>query len=313
MKFLGRSDNLRWAYLLVNLSTLLWASNITIGRALRGQIGPFTLVAFRFSIAGLVFGILLRRQPAEARRLGNGWRGLLGMGIFGVFAFPALLYLALQSTTATNAALINGTGPLVTAIMASVLLGEHFSSNRLIGTLISLLGVGLVISGPSTQILQGARINSGDLIVLADVFLWGLYSILGRVVMRARSALSATAYSIWFAIPFLLVAAALEWSRFPPHLTPTVLLAGIYIAIFPTCIAFLSWNEGIRRVGPSRAMTFYNMLPVYGAFLGFLFLGETPKGAHVAGGLLVIIGALTALSQFRLSTLVQNLDHWKFP
>lgn len=307
MRLVRWNDDPRWAYPLVNLSTLLWASNITLGRALRGQIGPFTLVALRFSIAGLIFAILLRRQPAEARRLGNGWPGLLGMGLFGVFAFPALLYLALQSTTATNAALINGTGPLVTAIMASILLGELFSSNRLTGTLISLLGVGLVIGGPSMQIVQGARINSGDLIVLADVFLWGIYSILGRVVMRTRSALSATAYSIWFAIPFLLVAAAVEWTHFPPHITPEVLLAGVYIAIFPTCIAFLSWNEGIRRVGPSRAMAFYNMLPVYGALLGFLFLGETPSWAHLAGGLLVIIGALTALSQFRLSTFVENL------
>jgi drug/metabolite transporter (DMT)-like permease len=311
LKFFDRDTDPRWAYLLVNLSTLLWASNITLGRALRGQIGPFTLVAFRFSIAGLTFGTLLSRQPPEERRLGSGWPGLLGMGIFGVLAFPALLYLALQRTTATNAALINGTGPLVTAIMASVLLREYFSSNRLIGTLISLLGVGLVISGPSMQIVQGARINSGDLIVLADVFLWGMYSILGRVVMRTRSALSATAYSIWFAIPFLLAAAAIEWSRLPPHLTPKVFLAALYIAIFPTCIAFLSWNEGIRRVGPSRAMAFYNMLPVYGALLGFLFLRETPSWTHVAGGLLVIVGALTALSQIRLSTLVENLaERW---
>jgi drug/metabolite transporter (DMT)-like permease len=307
LKFLRWNDDPRWAYLLVNLSTLLWASNITLGRALRGQIGALTLVAFRFTIAGLIFGIILSRQPPEARPLGSGWLGLLGMGMFGVFAFPALLYLALQRTTATNAALINGTGPLITALMATLLLGEYFSPNRLIGTLISLLGVGLVISGPSLQILHSATVNSGDIIVLADVFLWGIYSILGRVVMRNRSALSATAYSIWFAIPFLLVAAAFEWSHFPPHLTWSVILAGVYIAIFPTCVAFLSWNEGIRRVGPSRAMAFYNMLPVYGALLGFLFLGETPGWTHVAGGLLVIMGGLTALSQTRLSSLVENL------
>jgi drug/metabolite transporter (DMT)-like permease len=307
LKFLRWNDDPRWAYLLVNIATLLWASNITLGRALRGQIGPLTLVAFRFTVAGLIFAIILSRQPPEARRLGGGWLGLLGMGLFGVFAFPALLYLALQRTTATNAALINGTGPLITAIMATLLLGEYFSTNRLLGTLISLLGVGLVISGPSLQILHSATVNSGDIIVMVDVFLWGIYSILGRVVMRTRSALSATAYSIWFAIPLLLIAAALEWTRFPPHLTWTVILSAIYIAIFPTCVAFLSWNEGIRRVGPSRAMTFYNMLPVYGALLGFLFLGETPGWTHVAGGLLVIVGGLTALSQTRLSSLVENL------
>ena len=44
---------------------------------------------------------------------------------------------------------------------------------------------------------------------------------------------------------------------------PNLLLAVLYIGIFAAFIAFLAWNEGIRRVGPTRAMAFYNMLPVY--------------------------------------------------
>ncbi len=60
----------RLAYLLVNLSTLLWAGNITLGRALRGQVGPFTLTAARVTIAGLLFVLLFVRvcpQPSGVR------------------------------------------------------------------------------------------------------------------------------------------------------------------------------------------------------------------------------------------------------
>jgi drug/metabolite transporter (DMT)-like permease len=66
----------------------------------------------------------------------------------------------------------------------------------------------------------------------------------------------------------------------------------LYIGVFPAFIAFLAWNEGVRRTGPSGAMAFYNMLPVYGALLGALFLGEMLNPGQLAGGVLVIGGGL---------------------
>lgn len=288
-------DDPRLAYLLVNLSTLFWASNIALGRALRGQVGPFTLTAFRFAAAGLVFALLISRLPPRNRSLGRDWWGLAAMGLTGVFTFPALLYLALQRTTAINASLINGLGPLITAMLAALLLSERLSMVRIVGTLVSLTGVGLVIGAQVLASLRLSTINQGDVLVLLDVFIWGIYSVLSRVLTRSHSALVVTAYSIWIAVPFLLGAAFFEWLSFPPLINLRTIAAGIYIALFPTCIAFLSWNEGVRRVGPARAMAFYNLLPVYGVLLGVVFLGEAPTWTQFAGGSLVILGALAAL------------------
>jgi drug/metabolite transporter (DMT)-like permease len=87
---------------LVNLATLTWATNIILGRWLRDDIGPLTLAASRFCIATLIFIVLLRRQPLEDRRLGQGGRTtsngflLLGMALTGVAAFAPTLYLALR-------------------------------------------------------------------------------------------------------------------------------------------------------------------------------------------------------------------------
>ncbi|MGC8780930.1 MAG: EamA family transporter, partial [Anaerolineae bacterium] len=96
------------AYLLVNLATLLWAGNITLGRVLAGQVGPLTLTAARVTIAGLLFLALIGRLPPAERRPGRDWPWLLGMAFTGVVAFPVLLYFALHFTTASNASLING-------------------------------------------------------------------------------------------------------------------------------------------------------------------------------------------------------------
>jgi drug/metabolite transporter (DMT)-like permease len=54
------------------------------------------------------------------------------------------------------------------------------------------------------------------------------------------------------------------------------------------------WNAGIRRLGSSGAMVSYNTLPLYGALLGHLFLGESVGPAHLLGGALIIGGGLWA-------------------
>lgn len=283
-----------WPYVYVNLATLMWAGNMTLGRALRGQIGPFSLTAARVLIAGVLLLALFRRLPESDRRLGKDTPLLLGMALTGIVGFPILLYYALRFTTATNAALINGTGPLVTAAMAALLLAERMRPGQFAGALVSLVGVALVIGiGPlAAPGSQGGKINVGDAIMLLDAAIWGLYSILGRVVMRNRSNLSATAFATWFALPPLLIGAALEWRTNPPNLSLPGVLGVLYIGVFAAFVAVILWNEGVRRTGPSGAMAFYNMLPVFGALLGALFLGERLNPLQVAGAGLVVAGGL---------------------
>lgn len=279
---------------LVNLATITWATNMALGRWLRDDIGPLTLAAARFLIASLFFVALLQRRPAEERRLGRDRWLLLGMALSGVAIFAPTLYLGLRFTTAINATLINGLGPLITGLLATLLIREPMSGRQVIGAIVGLAGVIVLISGGSLAFWQAMRGNVGDLIVLGAVALWGLYSVLGRQVMRHRSALSATAFSAFLGLPLLLLAATWEVQTFPASLRPELVLAILYIGIAPTVIGFLSWNLGVRRLGSSGAMVFYNTLPLYGALLGHLFLGESIGPAHVLGGALIIGGGLWA-------------------
>lgn len=299
-----KQNNKIGAYLLVNLATLFWASNIALGRALRDDIGPVTLSALRFLVGGLIYAFLLQtiaRNKTNPHANGGmenhgRWHTLIlaGMGLSGVFAFPILLYQGLKFTTAAHAALIIATGPLFTLLFSAVLLRQPVSLKSIAGMVISLIGVGFVIGGEALAPGGQAQVNPGDLLALAASALWGLYSVLARMAIQTRPTLSATALSTWMAIPLLVIAGGMELSTAAFALTPQVLLGAVYIGIFPTVISFLAWNEGIRRVGPSQAMAFYNMLVVYGALLGALFLGETMTMQVVAGGALVVVGGITA-------------------
>ena len=97
------------------------------------------------------------------------------------------------------------------------------------------------------------------------------------------------------ALPLFLGAGAVGWQPAPTNWSWHLVLAIVYIGIFPSGAAFLSWNEGVRRVGPNRAMVFYNMLPVYGSILGVILLGESLGAEHFIGGGLILAGSLIAI------------------
>jgi drug/metabolite transporter (DMT)-like permease len=280
--------------LLVNLATFAWATNMTLGRWLRDDIGPLTLAAARFLVAALLYAAMLRRRPAEDCRLGKDRWLLLGMALSGVAVFAPTLYLGLRYTTTVNATLINGLGPLITGLMAALLIREPMSRRQIVGAIASLIGVIILISKGSISHWQAMDVNVGDLIILGAVALWGLYSVLGRQVMRRRSPLSATALSAFLGLPLLLLAAAWEIQTFPVNVGPKLILATLYIGIIPTVVGFLSWNAGVHRLGASGAMVFYNTLPLYGALLGYLLLDESIGLVHLLGGVLIVGGGLWA-------------------
>jgi drug/metabolite transporter (DMT)-like permease len=287
-------EDQRWAYVFVNLSCLMWASNFVLGRILRQEIGPLMLAASRFVVASLFYAVILGRSAVKERLLLRDWALLTAMALTGVMGFSVLLYRGLQLTTATDAVLINGTGPLMTALLAAILLKERLLPRHVLGGLISFFGVTLIVGGGSFERLRQWHVNVGDLYVILAVVLWGLYSVISRRATRSRSVFSVTVISTWMAIPLFFGAAA-GWQPTATRWSWHLLLAVVYIGIFPSGAAFLSWNEGVRRVGPNRAMVFYNMLPVYGSILGVVLLGEPFGAGHFIGGGLILVGSLIAI------------------
>jgi drug/metabolite transporter (DMT)-like permease len=279
---------------LVNLAPLTWATNMVLGRWLRDDIGPLTLAAARFLVASLFFAGMLRREPLRARRLGQDRWLLLGMSLSGVVIFTPTMYLGLRFTTAVNATLIQGLSPLITGVLAALLIQEPMSRRQIVGAIVGLLGVLGLISGGSLSFWRSMHGGGGDLIILASAALWGLYSVLGRKVMRHRSVISATAFSAFLGLPLLLLAALWEMRTFPVDLSRRVILAALYIAIVPSVIGHLAWNTGVRRLGASGAMLFYNTLPIYGALLGHFVLGESIGLSHLIGGVLIVGAGLWA-------------------
>lgn len=277
--------------LMVNLSTLIWPLNSVTARWMGDEIGPFTLTALRFSVALVFFILISRRSPSGNPPFReDGWL-LLVMSLTGfVFSGP-MVYFGVRYSTAVNCNLVMSVAPLLTALLAVVLIGEKTSRRMITGALMGMVGVGwLLVGGPGHD--SGPLFNPGDLLFLGGAALFALYSVVGRKVMARRSPASVTALACLIAIPMLYVMAGFELQHHPINLKPESYIGLAIICLGPTTVANWSWNQAVKSLGAGGAMVFINTLPLYGALMGAVLLGEKLGLEHLIGGGLIVLGGV---------------------
>ena len=285
------SLNALYPYLLLSLAALFWAGNIVIARGITSQISPVTLAFVRWSLATIiVWPFAWRHIRRDWPVIRNHWRILALLGFLGITCFNTLLYTAVETTTAINGAIVQTAMPVIIVFISLLFFGEKICWQQLFGLIVAAAGAIIVVTGGSWQTLVSLNFVRGDLLILLAVTLYGLYSIL----LRRRPPLhSLSLVAITFLLGLLILIPFFLWElssgvRF--EFSPRIGFAFVYVAIFPSILAYLCWNGGIARVGANRGGFFVYLLPVFATILSIVFLAETPRLFHAIGFLLILAG-----------------------
>jgi drug/metabolite transporter (DMT)-like permease len=281
----------RSPYLLLSVAAFFWASNSVVGRAVRDTIPPAALSFWRWALAAAVMAAIagprLARQRAE---IGAEWRRLVLLGALGVAGFSMLLYLGLHRTTAVNSLLVQAAQPSLTMLAMAALFGERPTGRLILGLVVSLSGVAAIVAQGSIAGLLALSANPGDLLMLAATSVYSLYTILlSRLSLRDPIVAAAGIFIagvIWLSPVY---AAELIAGR---HFAPTAGAIGaiLYTGLFASCLAYLAYNRSIALIGPTRAASVTNLMPVYGTLLATALLGEGLQIYHLIGIGLVLAG-----------------------
>ena len=279
-------------YLLLTLSALFWSGNFVLSRGMHAEIPPISLAFWRWAIALLIiapFG--LRRVYEQRALLKHHSRFMLFQGLLGVTGFNTLIYLALQSTTAINAVLVNSCIPIIIVILSWIIYRERLSLKQSVGVLISLSGVLLIIAKGDVVALQQLTFNQGDLLVLAAALVWAFYSANLRNYPEGLHPIAYQTGIMLVGLVFLFPCYLFEMQS-GKHIQiniGTILTIG-YVALFASVLAFICWTRAIREVGANRAGPFIHLMPVFSTILAIIFLDEALLGYHVRGMFLVFTG-----------------------
>ncbi|MFC4257928.1 DMT family transporter [Marinobacter lacisalsi] len=285
--------SLALAYTGLVLTPLFWAGNAVVARGVVDSIPPVSLAFWRWVIALLLLlPLALPKVRKEWSVVRDHWPRVLVLALFSVASFNTLLYLAATTTTAINIALINSTIPIMVALLAFLLLGERTRPAQAIGIAVALTGVLMVIAQGTLGRLLSLSLSPGDLVMVAAVISWGIFSVLLRRLSIPLSAMTFLTLQIAlgtalltpvYLIDLLLISGGftLSGSTLPPL---------IYVAVFPGILAYAFWNHGVWNVGPARAAIFMYLVPVFAAVLAWVFLDERLGWYHLAGGALILVG-----------------------
>ena len=281
--------------LALTLATLFWAGSFVVLRALRAEIDPVSLTFLRWLISLLILApFVWREMVAHIHTVLREWRLVPSLGATGIAMFHPLVFIALQHTSATNALLTFSLSPVVILICASIGSGTRPSARETIGVALSLGGAAILITRGSLAELISSGFNVGDLWMLVAVAAWTAYSLLLRRRPAHLPQNVTLVSSICVALPLLLAVGTIApdgpMTYLTIHLKPTVILAIAYIALFASVISFLFWSYGVAEIGASRAGQFVHLMPVFGAALAFVFLGEPLSWPQIAGAGLVFSG-----------------------
>ena len=278
------------------LATALWAGNAIAGRVLVGSISPITLSAVRWGLAALLLLPLGWRVFMPGSALWQNKKRFLLLGLFGVGSYNVLLYLALQTSTAINVTLIGASMPIWMLFVGAVFYQVKPSILQMIGAVVSLLGVGIVLTRGDLATLLSMEMVIGDLLIMLATILWAFYS-----WMLSRPGSSSERQWPWAEFLMAQVTVGLLWTGFfdgfeiaAGHAfidlnwwTASLIL---FVAIGPSLIAYRCWGLGVNGAGPTVAAFFANFIPLFTALLSAAMLGEPPQLFHGLAFALIVAG-----------------------
>ena len=277
-------------YLKLVLMAVFWSGVFPAVNIVLQSMGIFTSVFLRFACAALVLLTLLLARDRRLPRLSPRESVLVvGLGLLGIALYNTLFTAGLAMVEASRAALIVPSNPAFTALFAALILRERLGRTRAIGVLLCVLGALWVLCRGDPLSFARLELGAGELVLLACVFIWSAYTLLGRVALstlspRALTALVMAAGAVPLALPAALEEAPLAQATWQAW------TAFAYLVVFGTVIPFLWFHEGVKALGAARAAQFINLVPPLALAESVLILGEPLSAALLVGAGLVVAG-----------------------
>jgi drug/metabolite transporter (DMT)-like permease len=282
-------------YLVLAVASLCWSGNHIVGRAIAGHVPPVAIATLRWLIAAVVLYPFVRAQLARDWPLIRARPGVLVyLALIGGALFGTLQFIGLQFTTALNVSVLNSLAPVLIVAASAVMFRDRLTIAQAVGIAVSLAGVLVIITKLDASVAGSLSFNIGDLIVLANMALWGVYS----ASLRLRPPIHALSFMFMLSlISGVALLPAFAWEASTGYtLQPTWVTVGAvtFVALVSTIGGFALWTRGVELIGPNRAGVFLHLIPVYSALLTGMLLGEPLMFYHVIGFALILAGVWLA-------------------
>jgi len=281
--------------LAIAVTLVVWASGFAAIRHAGRAFPPASLALVRFTIASGVLGLVawwrrrgVLRAGARvgwARPTGADWARLALAGFLTIALYATALNAGSRTVTAGVACLLVNTGPIFTALAATLFLRERLGWKGWLGMFGAFGGVLLVARG------MGAAFRwDGDagLVILAALSQAAWFAV-SKPLLSRYGVFETTCRTVWLGVLFLVPFAGEAWGalRVAP---PAAIASIVYLGVFPGALGYVTWAYVLSRMPASRAASLLYLVPPIAFTIAWLALGEQPTLLALLGGVPIVAG-----------------------
>ena len=268
------------------ITIVFWSLAYVLTRLALHHFSASSLGFLRYGVASLILLLVcfIKKVPFPQMR-DIPW--FIASGITGFFLYMITFNIGTGYVTAATSSVIIASVPIITALLANILLREKLKIYQWIAIAVESMGI-LVLT------MYGAvfTTNMGALWLLLAALLLSCYNLLQRKLTRTYTALQSTTYSIFCGTILLTVFLPQSLSELvsaPPVQIGYILLLGI----FSSAIAYIAWSKALEKAEQTSMVSNYMFFtPFITGVLGFALVSEIPDPSTWIGGAFIILGAL---------------------
>lgn len=280
-------------HLLAILTVAIWGTTFISTKVLiENGLSPQEIFLLRFIIAYIGIWFI-----SPHKLLANSWKDEIWFLLSG-FTGGTLYFLtentALSLTQTTNVAFIICTTPLLTTGLSMLLYRQEKAGKELLaGSVIALIGVGILIFNGSFVLRLSPL---GDILTLCAGISWAVYSLIIRKLSGKYSSVFITRKVFFYGIITVLPVFIVQPFNFSLAglMQPQVWMNLLFLSVLASLACFVVWNIVLKNLGTIQSSNYLYLNPLFTTIAAYLFLEEELTIYALTGVLLILGGVFLA-------------------
>lgn len=265
---------------------IFWSVSFSVSKILLRQVSPFELAFTRFLLASLFSFIIFFSKVKNIPLKWEYQKPLFIAGLLGVTLYFIFENWGLKFTTASEGALLVGSFPAMGLLLEIFKEREDPPKSRILGIILSLLGVFLIVGSAGINLKTQNLI--GNFLILLSGLSWVIYNWEIKRFNHIYPFEVLTTFQLIYGTILFIPLLSFTGLRIPRGMEG--FLGIFYLAFFCSALGYLLYNYGLKKMKVSQVVNILNLIPLFGAIWGVIFLKESLGLIEILGGILIILG-----------------------